>query len=501
MTDYIGAIDQGTSGTRFVVFDQSGRPAADAFTKLTPRVAGSRRVEYDPVELWGSVTDVVHRVLASGTIGADDLSALAVANQRQTTVVWERSTGRPVAAALSWQDRRTADRITSLEPAVVDLIHERTGLIPDPYFAAPKLAWLLEHGGDRSLRERANAGEILFGTVDSWLLYNLTGSHVTDVTNAAQTMLFDIESLAWDDDLLDVFGVPREMLPSVRPSSDPEGFGRTDPDGVLAAEVPVTGVLGDQQAALVGQAGFEDDTAKVTYGSGNFFLQNTGTDPVWTDSGLLTTIWFQQVDGDPWYGLEGPVFTTGTTLEWLDEVGLLDDPGDLARLARAVESPEGVFVLPAFDGLGAPEWNPAIRTAVVGMSRGTRPRHIVRAAVEGIAFQTRGVIEAAEATTGVEHERLLVDGGAIYDDDFGQLQADVVGRPLVRPAVTQTTALGAAFVAGLAIGTWDSVDAIRNAWESGRTIRPETDADAVDTRYRNWSAVAECVQALHRDIG
>lgn len=501
MTDYIGAIDQGTAGTRFVVFDQSGRPAADAFTKLTPQTAESGRVEYDPVELWGSVTDVVHRGLASADIGADDLSALAVANQRQTTIVWERSSSRPVAAALSWQDRRTVDRMASLEPEVVDLIRERTGLIPDPYFAAPKLEWLLEHGGDGSLRERAEAGEVLFGTVDSWLLYHLTGAHVTDVTNAAQTMLFDIEALSWDDDLLDVFGIPREMLPAVRPSSDLEGFGRTDPDGVLAAKIPVTGVLGDQQAALVGQAGFDDGAAKVTYGSGNFFIQNTGTDPVWTDNGLLTTIWFQQAGGDPWYGLEGPVFTTGTTLEWLERIGLLDDPGELARLARAVDSTEGVFVLPAFAGLGAPVWDPMVRAAIVGMSRGTRRRHIVRATVESIAFETRAVIETAEAATGVEHERVLVDGGAVYDDDFGQLQADIVGRTLVRPAVTQTTALGAAFVAGLAIGMWDSMDAVRDAWESGRTIRPETNAEAVDRRYRIWTAVAECVQTLHRETG
>lgn len=497
MPDYIGAIDQGTAGTRFVIVDQSGRPVADAFTKLAPQTAESGQVGYDPLELWGSVTDVVQRGLASATIDPDDLAALAVANQRQTALVWERSTGRPITEAISWQDRRTVDRITALDREAVDLIRERTGLVPDPYFAAPKLEWLLDHGGDGRLRDRGAAGDVLFGTVDSWLLYNLTGVHATDVTNAAQTMLYDIERLAWDRDLLELFGIPRAMLPTVRPSSDPHGFGRTDPDGLLAAELPVTGVLGDQQAALVGQAGFDEGDAKVTYGAGNFFMQNTGTDPLRTDGGLLTTIWFQQEGGDPWYGLEGPVLTTGAILEWLEEIGLLDDPGALARLARRVESTEGVSVLPAFHGLGAPKWYPKVRAAILGMSRGTRRRHIVRATVESIAFETRAVIEAAEAATGVRHDRVLVDGGAVYDDDFAKLQADVIGRALVRPAVSQTTALGAAFVAGLAIGTWETVDAVRDAWESDLTVSPSADSAAVDRRYERWMAVVDCVQSLH----
>jgi glycerol kinase len=495
--EYIGAIDQGTTGTRFVIFDGAAEPVADAFTSHTRRMTPPDRVEYDPMEIWASATDAVGRGLRAADVGTDDLAALAVANQRQTSLLWDRATGEPVTPAISWQDRRTADRVAAMDAGTTALIRERTGLVPDPYFAAPTLEWLLDEGGAGDLRARARAGEVAFGTVDAWLVSRLTGEHATDVTNAAQTMLFDIHDLAWDEDLLAAFDVPPTVLPEVRPSSDPEGFGRTDPDGTLGASVPVAGVLGDQQAVLLGQAGFAAGDAKVTYGSGNFFLQNTGSEPVTGTDDLLTTVWFQRAGEEPWYGLEGPVFTTGAALEWLETVGLLEDTGGADALAGGVDDPDGVAVVPAFTGLGAPDWTPGARAAVFGLSRHTRREHLVRATLESIAFGTRAVVEAAGAATGVDHDRLLVDGGAIYDDAFAALQADLLGTSLARAGVTQTTALGAAFAAGLAVGTWDSLSAVREVHDTDRVFRPTDDRASIEERYRRWLAVVEAVRSFY----
>lgn len=490
---YIGAIDQGTRGTRFVLFDAAGEAVSTAFTTHTRRTFQPDRVEYDPLELWGSTTDAVRRGLGATNVPPDALAALSIANQRQTTLLWDRATGEPVTPAVSWQDRRATDRVARLDAETTAMIRERTGLVADPYFAAPTLAWLLDHGGEGDLRERAAAGEIAFGTVDAWLIYNLTGVHATDVTNAAQTMLFDIHELAWGDELLSTFDVPRAVLPEVRPSSDPEGFGRTDSDGILGAEIPVAGVMGDQQAVLLGQAGIEAGDAKVTYGTGNFFLQNTGSAPVTEAADLLTTVWFQQVGGDPWYGVEGPVFSTGDALEWLETVGLLSETGRIDDIARNVEDTNGVTFVPAFVGLGALDRAAGARTSVFGLSPHTRSDHVVRATLDGIGYGTRAIVEAAEDATGTEHGRLLVDGGAIYDDEFAQLMADLMGTPLDRAAVTQTSALGSAFAAGLAVGTWDSLSAIRSVQGVERRFQPGGDRESVRRDYRTWREFADAV--------
>lgn len=491
---FIGVINQGTTGTQFVVFDRE-MPVAEAFTEVERLVDGHDRLEYDPVDLWTSTLDAVQRGLRRAELAPEDLAGLGLATQRQTTVVWERDTGRPVGNAIGWQDRHTVGGIATLTEEEIGTIRDRTGLIPDPYFAAPKLKGLLD--ADDELRERATAGDLLFGTVDSWLVYNLTGRHVTDVSNAAQTMLFDIREQSWDDELVALFDVPRSMLPAVRPSSDPAGFGRTDPDGVLAADIPVTGVLGDQQASLVGQAGFDPGDAKVSYGSGNFFLQNTGKEPVQAGERLLTTIWFQEAGEEPLYALEGPVFTTGSVLERLGDVGFLDDAERITRLSRSVESSNGAFVVPEFDGFGIRAWGPGGRVSLVGLGRSTRKEHVARAAVERIAFGTRTVVEAAEAAAGTEHESLRVDGGAIYDDEFARLQATLIGTPLVRSTVTQTAALGAAVAAGLALDVWESPAEVRERRTIEETFRPERgDTDAVDRRYRDWRDVVNNLRRL-----
>ncbi len=508
---YVGALDQGTGGTRFVVFDPQGAPVSSAFTTHNTLDRESGRIEYDPLKLWGCATDTIRRALVRGDVEPECLRALGVSSQRQTVLVWETDTGRPVTNALSWQDRRTDARIAALNSDDRRLIRDRTGLEPDSYFAAPNAQWLLDHGGDgdpgrksggavgkhtgATLRERAAAGDVLVGTVDSWLLYNLTGTHATDVTNAAQTMLFDIHALEWDDDLLEVFDVPRASLPTVHPSSDPSGFGETDPDGILGAAVPVTGVLGDQQAALLGRIGCDREGAKVTYGTGNFFLQHTGSDPVDADTDLLSTVWFQRAGSAALYALEGPVFATGTVLEWLRSVGFLDRTDGFDGLGpTAFEG--SVRVVPGFGGLGAPYWVPDADTAVLGVTPDTDSDAVVRAAVRAIAFATRAVVEAAEAATGVDHDRLLVDGGAIQHDEFAQWQADLLDRRLVRSEATQTAALGAGFAAGLAADVWDSVDDLDRSPTGGRTFTPSIDSAAAEDAYRQWRTVADAVASF-----
>ena len=513
---HLGALDQGTSGTRFVVFDEAGRPVSEAFTPHQRETTAADRIEYDPLKLWGCATDAIRRGLDQADIGAEELRALGISSQRQTVLLWDAESGRPCTSALSWRDRRTVAQIEALDDEERQLIRDRTGLEPDAYFAAPSVKWLLDEGSNRDnerrdgrttplreaggpdgadLRERAARGDVLLGTVDSWLCYNLTGKHVTDVTNAAQTMLFDIHEREWDEDLLSLFDVPRATLPSVRPSSDPEGFGATDPDGVLNAAVPVTGVMGDQQAALLGRVGCAENDAKVTYGTGNFFLQNTGTEPVAADGELLTTVWFQRAGAEPYYGLEGPVFATGAVLEWLRTVGLLEDAAELDQ-PGCTEQSRAVYFVPAFGGLGAPDWVPEARGGVFGLDRDTDREDVLRAAVEAIGFGTRAVVEAAEKATGVTHDRLLVDGGAIQNDEFAQCQADLIDRPLVRSNVTQTTALGAGFAAGLAVGVWESLADLESCRPTGRTFTPSGESDTVADAYRRWRDVVETVAQM-----
>ena len=497
---YIGAIDQGTTGTRFMVFDHGGQVVANAYEGHEQIYPEPGWVEHDPVEIWENTQDVVTSGLDDAGIDATQLEALGITNQRETTIVWDEETGKPVHNALVWQDRRTTDRVEELEEAdKVEWVREKTGLEADAYFSATKTEWILDNAEPlklqssraESVRDRAEGGELLMGTIDTWLIYNLTGNHITDVTNASRTMLYNIHDLAWDHELLEEFSVPEAMLPEVRPSSDEETYGTTDADGFLGEEVPVAGALGDQQAALFGQTCFDPGDAKNTYGTGSFLLMNTGTEAVDSDHGLLTTVGFQRSGEPVQYALEGSIFATGAAIQWLEDVGFVDDPTETAELARSVDSTDGVYVVPAFTGLGAPHWDGRARGTIVGMTRGTRREHVVRATLESIAYQTRDVVEAMEADAGVEMGRLRVDGGAVKNDFLCQLQADALQSGIVRPRVDETTALGAAYAAGLAVGYWDTLDELRANWQVDREFDPAVPAANADARYDRWGDAVE----------
>jgi glycerol kinase len=489
---YVGAIDQGTTGTRFMAFDQEGRVVASAYARHEQHYPQPGWVEHDPREIWENTKTVVTGALSDAGLDPARLEAIGVTNQRETTVLWDARTGEPVHDAIVWQDRRTTDRVDELRAAGrAEWIRELTGLEPDAYFSATKAEWLLDHADGGGLRERAQAGELRFGTMDSWLVHRLTGEHVTDVTNASRTMLFDIHELAWSDELLEEFGVPRAILPAVRPSSDREPYGVTDPEGFLGAAVPVSGAIGDQQAALVGQACFDRGDAKNTYGTGSFFLMNTGEEAVDSAHGLLTTVGFQRSGEPATYALEGAIFVTGAAIEWLVDVGLIEDPEEAEALARRVDSTDGVYVVPAFAGLGAPHWDGRARGTIVGLTRGTRREHIVRAVQEAIAYRTRDVAAAMEADAGVEMGPLRVGGGAVKNDFLCQFQADVLQTPVVRPVVDETTALGAAYAAGLAVGYWASVDELRDHRQVDRAFEPEATPAEADARYDRWEDAVE----------
>ena len=501
MTDtYVGSIDQGTTGTRFIAFDHGGRIVANAYEKHEQIYPNPGWVEHDPIEIRDNTRKVITRGLDDAGIDPVDLAALGITNQRETTVVWDEETGRPVHNAVVWQDRRTTDRVEELRAAgKAETIREKTGLEVDAYFSATKAEWLLDNAEPlkmrsaraADLRERADAGELLMGTIDTWLVYNLTGNHVTDVTNASRTMLYNIHDVEWDDELLAEFGVPRAMLPEVRPSSDESLYGHTDPEGFLGAAVPVAGALGDQQAALFGQACFDEGSAKNTYGTGSFYLMNTGTDAVESEHGLLTTIGFQ-LSGEPvQYALEGSIFITGAAIEWLEDVDLINNAAQTAELAKSVDSTDGVYLVPAFTGLGAPHWDGRARGTIVGMTRGTRKEHIVRATLESIAYRTRDVAEAMEADSGITTKKLRVDGGAVKNDFLCQLQSDIVGVDIARPEVDETTALGSAYAAGLAVGYWDTIDELRDNWQIDRAFTPDRDAATVDKQYDRWADAVE----------
>jgi glycerol kinase len=502
--EYVGVIDQGTSGVRFMVFDHGGTAVAHAYREHDQLYPRPDWVEYDPVDIWETTKAVIQDAFDGSTVTPAALATIGIANQRETSVVWVAETATPVYNAISWQDRRTTDRIEQLEAAGrTDRIRELTGLHPHSYFSAAKVEWILDNADSagvpgaagRDVRELAADGELLLGTLDSWLIYNLTGAHVTDVTNASQTMLFDIRDLAWSDELLAEFDVPPGMLPEVRPSSDESHYGHTDPDGFLGTAVPVSAALGDQQAALFGQACFDDGDLKNTYGTGSFLLMNTGTEPIESDNGLLTTVAFQRSGEPVTYALEGPIFSVGAAIEWLDDVSLVDHPSETADIAAEVDSTDGVYVVPAFTGLGAPYWGEPAQGTVFGLTRGTSRAHVVRATLEAIAFRTRDVVEAMAADAGVGIDELRVDGGAARNNFFCQLQADLVGADVVRPDVDETTALGAAYAAGLAVGYWESVEELRDHWTVESRFMPELDRAAADASYSDWT------DAVDRTLG
>ncbi len=477
-----------------MVFDHGGNVVSSAYEKHEQIYPEPGWVEHDPMEIWENTQSVITKALDEGGIDAEQLEAIGVTNQRETTLLWDAESGQPIANAIVWQDRRTTDRIETLEDeGKAEMVQEKTGLEPDAYFSATKAEWLLDNtdpiklqrARPQDVRERAEEGDLMFGTMDTWVIYNLTGNHITDVSNASRTMLFNIHEMDWDEELLEEFSVPAATLPDVRPSSDDETYGSTDADGFLGAEVPVAGALGDQQAALFGQTCFDSGDAKNTYGTGSFMLMNTGNEAVMSDHGLLTTVGFQRSGEPVQYALEGAIFITGAAIEWLEDMTLIDDAMESEAVARSVDSTDGVYLVPAFTGLGAPHWDQRARGTIVGMTRGTRPAHIVRATLEAIAYQTKDVAEAMVEDSGIDLADLRVDGGAVKNNFLCQLQADIVDTNIVRPVVDETTALGSAYAAGLAVGYWDTVDELRKNWQVDREFHPDEDAD-YEAEFDRW---------------
>jgi glycerol kinase len=487
VADFVGAVDQGTTSTRFMVFDHSGAEVARHQLEHTQVLPRPGWVEHNPVEIWERTCAVIKTVLNTSNLKPADLAALGITNQRETTVVWNRRTGRPYANAIVWQDTRTDSIAAALDrQGHTELIRRKAGLPPATYFSGGKLRWLLDNVD--GLRKDAERGEAVFGTVDTWLLWNLAGGvHVTDVTNASRTMLMDLTTLDWDDELLGLFTVPRAMLPRIAPSATPEPYGLTTNNGPFGAELPITGMLGDQQAAMAGQVCFAPGEAKNTYGTGNFLLLNTGTDIVRSQSGLLTTVCFKFGAEPAVFALEGSIAVTGAAVQWLrDQLGIISGAAQSETLAAQVTGTEGVYFVPAFSGLFAPYWRADARGAIVGLSRFHTSAHLARATLEAIAYQTRDVSEAMEQDSGVRIEVLKVDGGVTANDLAMQLQADILGVPVSRPVVAETTALGAAYAAGLAAGFWRDTSELRANWHESRRWAPAWTEGQRTAGYAGW---------------
>ncbi len=487
MSNYIGAVDQGTTSTRFIVFDRSGRivsVAQKAHEQIYPHPGW---VEHDPAEIWRRTQEVIDEALEQHGLQASDLAAIGIANQRETTIVWERKTGNPVYNALVWQDTRVDEYISELVThGGYDRFRAKTGLPVATYFSGLKVRWILDHVG--GIRERAEAGDILFGNVDAFLLWNLTGGprgglHLTDCTNASRTQLMNLRTLDWDHELLGAFGIPAPMLPKICSSSQVYGIGAIG----SVKGVPIAGILGDQQAALVGQTCFRSGEAKNTYGTGCFLLMNTGERPVTSKFGLLTTVAYRIGDQPATYALEGSIAITGALVQWIrDNFGLIEKSSDIETLARTVEDNGGVYFVPAFSGLYAPYWKSTARGVITGLTRYTNKGHLARAVLEATAFQTREVVEAMEKDSGIALDVLRTDGGMVEDDLLMQFQSDILDRPVVRPAVKETTALGAAYAAGLAVGFYKDLEDLRSHWSVDHTWQPHMDANQRDGFYKSW---------------
>lgn len=487
---YILALDQGTTSSRAIVFDQQGAICGVDQREFPQHFPQPGWVEHDATDIWRSQLETAQAALRNAGIAASDLAAVGITNQRETTTIWDRKTGRPVHRSIVWQDRRTAPICEKLKAAGHEpTVAEKTGLLLDPYFSGTKVAWILDNV--EGLRERAERSELAFGTVDSWLIYNLTGGdvHATDYTNASRTLLFNLHTLAWDEELLSIFNVPRSLLPDARPCV--ADFG-TVSASLLGGAVPIAGVAGDQQAALIGQAGFTKGLAKNTYGTGSFLMLNTGGDIVRSKSGLVSTVGFSSEKGTANYALEGSIFVTGSAVQWLrDGLGIIATSADVEQLAQRVNDNGGVYFVPAFAGLGAPYWDPYARGTIVGLTRGSTKEHLARATLESIAYQSYDVVKAMENDSGVKLAELRVDGGAVVDDTLMQLQADVLGADVVRPRVTETTALGAAYCAGLKVGYWRDVDEVSKQWQEQHRFRASIDAKKRETLLRGWARAVE----------
>ena len=490
MSKYMMALDQGTTSSRCILFDKKGEiqsMAQKEFTQIYPQPGW---VEHNPMEIWSSQLAVTMEAMAMVGASPEDIAGIGITNQRETTIVWDKKTGEPVYHAIVWQCRRTAKRIDELSNAGYgDLIREKTGLVPDAYFSATKIEWILNNVP--GARERADRGELLFGTVDSWLIYNLTKGeiHVTDYTNASRTMLYDIHNLRWDEELLELFHIPASMLPEVKPSSCIYGYTESS---VLGGRIPISGIAGDQQAALFGQCCFEKGQVKNTYGTGCFLLMNTGTEAIASRNGLLTTIAASCGDKVE-YALEGSVFVAGAAIQWLrDEMRMLKRADQSEEYAVKVEDTAGVYVVPAFAGMGAPYWNPYARGTVTGITRGCKKEHFIRATLESIAYQTYDVLKAMEEDAEVSIAGLKVDGGASSNDFLMQFQADILGARVYRPQCIETTALGAAYLAGLACGYYESRDEIKENWQLGKQFLPEMREEKRDDLLKGWKKAVRC---------
>lgn len=490
MKKYIMALDQGTTSSRCILFNHEGQICSVAqkeFTQIYPKPGW---VEHNPLEIWSSQLSVA--VEAMGKIGAnvEEIAAIGITNQRETTICWDKITGKPIYNAIVWQCRRTADYVEKLvADGYSDMIQAKTGLIPDAYFSATKIAWILDHV--EGAREKAQKGELLFGTVDTWLIWNLTkgSAFVTDYTNASRTMLFDIHKLEWDDEILELLNIPRKMLPEVKPSSCI--FGHTQ-ESIIGGEIPISGVAGDQQAALFGQCCFDAGEVKNTYGTGCFLLMNIGNEAKHSENGLLTTIAASPKDSVQ-YALEGSVFVAGAAIQWLrDELHMISNAPQSEEYANAVTDTDGVYVVPAFTGLGAPYWNPYARGMVVGLTRGTGKEHLVRATLESLAYQTMDVLKAMEKDAGITIRSLRVDGGASANNFLMQFQSDILGKEVLRPECIETTALGAAYLAGLSVGYYSDLQEIRENWALSNTFNPKITEEERAKKVKGWQRAVKC---------
>lgn len=488
MADHVLAIDHGTTSTRAIVFDRSGSIVSTAQREHEQIMPRAGWVEHDPVEVWTNTEWVTSAALSQAGLGRSDVAGIGVTNQRETAVVWDRRTGRPVHNAIVWQDTRTQPRVDALAAdGGVERFADTTGLPLATYFSASKIAWILDNVA--GARDAAEAGDLVFGTPDTWIVWNLTGGrrggiHITDVTNASRTLLMDLRTLDWSDELLAVWGIPRAMMPDIRSSS--EVYGEASLPGA-ADGLPIAGILGDQQAATFGQAAFDAGQSKNTYGTGNFLLVGTGTEIVRSGNGLITTVAYRCGDEPAHYALEGSIAVTGSLVQWLrDNLGIIEESRDIQNLAASVEDNGGAYFVPAFSGLFAPYWRPDARGALVGLTRYVNKGHIARAALESTGFQTRDVVEAVVADTGRPLEEIRVDGGMTRDKVLMQFQADILGIPVIRPKVVETTALGAAYAAGLATGLWASRDDLRAHWKEDTRFEPRMPADEREMRYGQW---------------
>lgn len=490
---YIGSLDQGTSSTRFMIFDHSGGVISQHQVEHSQILPRPGWVEHDALEIWHRVQEVIVTGIEKAGILGSDLLALGITNQRETAVVWDTTTGLPLANAIVWQDTRTADFMSSLESGQAEIIRHRTGLTLSPYFSGSKFRWLIRNSLEVQkaiLENRAAAG-----TIDSWLLWNLSGGvnggvHLTDVTNASRTLLMNLETLDWDDELLGIFDVPRKILPDIRSSS--EIYAMTDPNGPVGCAIPIAGVLGDQQAALVGQVCLDRGESKTTYGTGNFALLNTGTQIVRSKHGLLTTVAFQFKNEEARYALEGSVAVSGSAIQWFrDQIGIFANAGEIESLAASVPDTGGVYFVPAFSGLFAPYWRSDARGVIAGLTLATTKAHLARATLEAICYQTREIIDAMVADSGVPLTQMRVDGGITVNELCMQMQADILGVEITRPQISETTALGAAYCAGLAIDFWSSTDELKKLWRPSKSWQPMEDSNHREAGYRQWKKAIE----------